>query len=1415
MKKKIMVMLLVSFLVGLIPNQAMAVGSIEPWAVVNRINGASGSMSFDLDGDYGLLFNLKHIINQALWTEYASESLTSSTNSDDKLSSAEVQVLADRLKQNVNSFNEAYNNIDSTYIRAGVDMLPENPGSYGTLAHHVLYDGVPLIIETYLGNMSAEYLNSGLSPEEQDKWMKSRKSLLKEIITCLDSGVDAGNILTGTVHRRYEGILTNPNYMELITEARSVSMNELGDYTNIESKDANTFIEQYADVMVTEKGIQAGASGEYSLEAQYLAILAASSVYIPFKSNTGDTDFQNALKAIINNDTEYEEIIASYMMLKNTKKPLYYVEHGYLGTKKEATRVTLEKFIELCEGEGAKNNGEFVMERGILNKVDDNTNSWAYFKPDYSSVIAPDGNQSLESNSQVRPTNENTVNDDINDASTLAGGTNSTTTTVSATTQSSSSTATIPFNGKIEKLESSYVMDMEKISITSETTEPVFGIGICNSKSYLGKGIMSNIILSSKVIEKIPNKNMRLIYMNAFGDIVLDDNTVVLPGSANPYFINEEFGFSPYSAAVMNYLPDIVDSSERVKTTSKDDKNKFIFAVKGNILEKESRDELPSLKYKLMRIDAGWIDRNIFLQDDITNGTRENDIIPLYVHSMPVEVDGETAIIDQLKTKEHTDSITGSISNQLMDFGYYPVIKIAYSLNGSPIFPYTQDSSAANWFIANNMYWTYTTSTGVQSEGENGRIDAEYMIKNVLLEGLFGVDYNTYAKDMENTYDWYSNTLYGRFSKLVLDILRPIVNSTGSVDGVLGVKNSYEDGILSRVLSVFENYMWLILFSFAIFLVLVFMRQRISLIHTIVLGSFIMLVLVAMVRVIPVYIPVVFNGMTQNIINELNYSILTSKMEVLFDSGSTRLRVDDKGDVISDTGNATLYKMNSKQMTEFCNMQSIERYQLLEGTPYVMNEDNGLYVEGDSIKISLDSLFGNPIGGSYQGPDAGRYFEFEYRKLSSSPVDYYMPYNLIVDNFLTRLNSFVRICNVPRRVADYGNGYYKESFAVYSYCNSALFLTPGDYDYLMQTCNTEVVAELMATFDKNKDWLGLSDLIRQEDSVYRETLWWHTMEQNGYISYVPGTMELDEKSIQKLNDLIEYVNYQTKLFIINDLNTHLGSMSDENMIKVICFYATCMFNNKVSDLGNWLYPNNVNFPDLTLNDVMLGAFTDEYDKFVAMNYDILDYMYAKYDLLHTLVFILDMVAGFVVANALKFLVPVMYILFSALLIYNFVVDNNNKDLIKGYFKILIRCIIIIVAFCLSFTLATYFNKSAISLWVLLLCNGLIIWFVIDSIQRVLRSPTTLGGGNVVTQGNIFNQFNRKNKFNDFRTNNLVYNRRNQMNHIEQNDYVDDRFVRYKMRGNPNRVYEGKNSSRSSDTMLDDFADRQYNRLYRD
>lgn len=392
----------------------------------------------------------------------------------------------------------------------------------------------------------------------------------------------------------------------------------------------------------------------------------------------------------------------------------------------------------------------------------------------------------------------------------------------------------------------------------------------------------------------------------------------------------------------------------------------------------------------------------------------------------------------------------------------------------------------------------------------------------------------------------------------------------------------------------------------------------------------------------------------------------------------------------------------------------------------VLNQESGVYVEGDSIKIDTDILFNTlQIYGDYQYTNGNTVYQLSANKTVSNNVDYYIPFYQFSDGLIEKLNTLASVYALPRSTITYADGKNKDNYFVYSYVNSPVFVNPGSYDSVFQDEAKSYIsdykgfkeeAESISTdlenaFGQNGDWLGIADLFMYLPSEYQSTLWAQTMQANGYYS---KTWEPNE---DKINDLIIYINRQTKNFVY-DMDDVIGQLSDSTMIKLISLRAIIAFTQRTSDYGHWLYPFSLNYSEMSLKDVLQSVFTSDYSLYIDMNTDIATYIGVNHGWFNLIMFDIDVVLMFIIVNIFKLTIPILYLLFGVILILRVLDQGDIKIPFKGYVKTSLVLFLSYTLFDLSLVIVKKLNGSVWGIYIMfLVCSGIIylIYLVLATI----------------------------------------------------------------------------------------------------
>jgi hypothetical protein len=342
---------------------------------------------------------------------------------------------------------------------------------------------------------------------------------------------------------------------------------------------------------------------------------------------------------------------------------------------------------------------------------------------------------------------------------------------------------------------------------------------------------------------------------------------------------------------------------------------------------------------------------------------------------------------------------------------------------------------------------------------------------------------------------------------------------------------------------------------------------------------------------------------------------------------------------------------------------------------------------------------------------------------------------MIQDVFLTTLNDLLKVYVIPKYSATYPGGVTKDAFLVQNYIKSMPFLMPGSYKQENGKITTDEVARLSTIFDskeENKDshdFLNLTNMILKADSTTKDSLWYRTMMKNGY---VPRD-DTDEEAIKKLNALINSVNILTRDFILT-ISDKIGYVSDENIIKVISLYATGIFNSKISDLGEQVYPKTINYSELKLEDILLATLTSDTETYKASEGDLSFYVVNKTDFFSALIFGLAVIFLSLQSSLSNILFPSLLLLLGIIGTLRVLMGRKFSDPFKGFLKMSGLLFVAITLSSISLTVTHGWNTT-LAIYTILLFSAISAVIVLVVCYSVLFNITEIGNSKLTSVGN--------------------------------------------------------------------------------
>lgn len=920
-------------------------------------------------------------------------------------------------------------------------------------------------------------------------------------------------------------------------------------------------------------------------------------------------------------------------------------------------------------------------------------------------------------------------------------------------------------------------------TITDENymTQPVLFYGTRYQRNIdnTTTALLQNIISNTSDLNSVSNMDSRYLYLNMFGDIVTDDNLVILPGVANPAIYKASKNYNPYTVAFMNSYPVITNRGLYFQVSAEKDIGKYV------LMSQATGEHVSdvALNWCMITSNSDIASTNMLRAKSVssifyTNITDENEILT-----------GQRCVFNSVETWAASNLYNYNVVLQT----YNP------SLDEQLLFPYDyvtdKDFKVAST-IVKNAYQFIGYNLDEFSYGNNNSLNDNYLAHNVIMSCEDGIkNPQTYYNDKMSEYKQFLATKTEQWTEQVTKASKGIIDKLSNVTGTLGMESSYEDTILGTVLRIMRENFVLIAILVVLILLVAFLKFHRDLLEVCILSAGTVGFFALMVFIIPIYLPMLYNFLVDKTSSTTAYKVLALQAEENTVNDKSIIEIDSDGNYVYNTSSLTLFKVDIKDLNRFYDNMSVSAEDVTAGKTVILNQEAGIFMEGDSIKINTDILFDTlPITGSYKPSQGSICWQLEANKTVSNNLDYYVPYYYFVDNFIGKINTLARIYDLPRSTTSYANHETYDNYLVYSYVNSPVFLTPGNYSLIEQeeakqymdnyddfiAESAEMQSNLESLFGTNTDWLGIADVFMNLSEADKSSLWAETMQANGYYD------EHWNPNKDKINRLIEYINKQTKDFVF-DMDDAIGSISDDTMIKLIALRAITAFTQEVSQFKHWLYPFSVDYSELSLNSVVKATFVDDYTKYNTMDMDIAEYVADRHGWFVLILFDLLVIVMFIVTNLVNIMIPVLYLLLMLVLFIRFVTVGDVKIPMKGYLKISGSLFIMYTIYNLTFYFIEKLNGSAWGIIVALLITIFVLFVILHTLFAVVLNVLEFGNtvmdaritaiGDKLKIGDIFNKIKFNNAVFTGKNKPAVINRSAQNSRYSFNSSVDSVYER--------------------------------------
>lgn len=910
----------------------------------------------------------------------------------------------------------------------------------------------------------------------------------------------------------------------------------------------------------------------------------------------------------------------------------------------------------------------------------------------------------------------------------------------------------------------------QTISDITRLTEPVLKItsSIGDPVGNMTYMVLNNIVASTLAKNEIESPATQYIYMNAWGDLVLEDDLVILPGVANPAIYSSVY--SPYTAAVMNYYP------TNVTIYDMDETDVGAFNAKGkmmwvkpevtvgdesiNSLSLISIDSPYTIGSKLLEslpIKAVFVDKSNYSSitmlkpddksisaNDSNHYTGKVTLYQVANNMQAVSKGAISSIFPRVITSSaasSTTSVTDTTDTTDSSLGDIVVDKAQDASQAVDTF--VSDTINATDTTTPAIYITYNLYDHLNIDAQTGytanqhNLNDVFVINNVILPGLDGTNNpESFTSTTAMMYDKIINNQDTKFQDMCNTLCNSVIDSCSSLRGVLSVKTAYNVPIIGDILVLLSDNFILLAIALIVLLMIGYVSNKCGLFTVVIRGAFIIGCSYLAVNVLPTYLTYGFNALTNNLAENFAYETIALRDEL--DSlgiGTT----DSNGNTRANENSITLYRYSPAKLGNALEELGIERNNVSGGNVYNIGDNSGIYLENDSIKMKLETLFNHVVITGYNTASretSSTVYQLQAHKTMADSLEYYTPYYQLMDAFIVRLNRYAQAYSLSREVKSYAKGSQKDYYVVNKFINSPVVFGNGIYigkdDSEFTTAEAEALDKY---FGRSTDWIGLYDVLGDIDDNLKDSLWARTLQDNGYYNSDWSICE------DKIAALISYVNLQMRKFVI-DNDEVLANLSDETAIEVMTLAAITYMNQKAGNFGSELYPMYVNYEDLSLYDLMVTAYANDYNKYINMDVGIASFIQDQYGWINLIVFTVTMLFVFVVIECLTFMLPTLYLLFTMLLVVKYILDSDFKSVSKGFAKLiaLLGVDFVLIALNFNFTRTLKSELTGIAIWITFAIALVSLWVIAVIVTSLLQDFVNMG--NLTVNAKITNTLDK-------------------------------------------------------------------------
>ena len=833
---------------------------------------------------------------------------------------------------------------------------------------------------------------------------------------------------------------------------------------------------------------------------------------------------------------------------------------------------------------------------------------------------------------------------------------------------------------------------------------------------------------------------------------------------------DETQAYYPYTAAFMNHYPSVlINTAGKLAVANTNDTGKYVIGIdeNGNILARR----IASLNNKT--------------QANLEYAGGGITIAPVQGLSFDV-TDNSRAVGTALPYLNGSDGTFTTRFTTARKFEYFMVKDTIFSGDDQAFFPLNDDLTdlkdsylgLAGPLVTSAKRFLMERQASETTTKAHATFNVRRYVVDMCGQGLLGTQYSeTLQKNYQVSYDEMVQDTGNRLLTFFVQLVESAVDTLGSIDGVLAIKNGYENKFFNMIVQFIQQFYLLIAVVLLAIVAIKFMRGHYNFIYVMFIAALCFCGFEVYANWMPTVVPALYNFAVNDAVEQIAWNTTVVSAESYAETYLDNNRRDTTTGALKPyTATITLYKMTQSDMNTVADRLGTTALAIKSGEVHYLDEAAGIFVQGDSIKMSVDKLLANntmrglyftqwaELSAGFTDSDdfitpvtndsdkVGNPYSIQLTNPTVSLEAYYMPFNEIERAFMVNLNAFASVFRFERNQFNYGKNLYKDAFLFNCYTNSGIFTAPRDREVLREnirvgsvlggidygTDEDNVEALLNRIYGGNSidplfkypdDWLNVAAVFRAPSTNMKESLWGKMMQERGWYNW-----DWEITDPEALGDMVSYINRLTKQFVINN-SAQLNYCSDENAVKLVSLYATTCFTHYVSQFGSWLYPNYLNAADIELRDVLYGSMTTLRDRNAASDGTVVNTVAHKLGVFGTIFLLLITVLATVFVFTVTYLVPVLYALLGMIIVFKLINDQNSLGLVQGYIKVTATTCLLYLIFSLSLRLVevggyAWYGYLGCAL-LMYLCCYFLFWVCISVVQNVGEMGNDVLGQNLL------------------------------------------------------------------------------------